>query len=298
MNRLDLGQLRDVDGYQLRVAISDSGYRTDDVTLVMVNGMGCSLDYWDPVVERLADVQCIRYDRPGLGGSSPSRVADDSIEREVDLLISVCDGATSPETPIVLVGHSYGGMIAETAMRLHPSRFAGLVLVDGTDPVDHVDDDTRVESLVALAVSFAVAVPGVAKLLGTSVERAATYTTTISATGPRLSAQQRSLIGSPNHIRATLAEDLRIPGQCREAIDISSTRPFPNVPVTLLVASDQRTLTRTRRANEWIRQNEARVTSFGTHASVQVLRSAHLMMFDVPDAVASAIRKLMTEVKQ
>lgn len=299
MSRTNLGDVVDVNGRALRVKIDHSDPDQETApTLVLINGMGCSLDYWDPVVQRLAEFTCVRYDRPGLGGSPSAAPASDSIDCEVALLITLCEVTVAANQPVVLVAHSYGGLIAETAIRLHPKRFAGLVLVDGTDPLDHVNDGTRAESLVALAVSIAVEVPGVAKVLGTTAERAVTFTSTIAAGGPRLSRQQRALVASRSHIRNTFAEDLRIPGQCQEVIDIAERHPFPAVPVLLVVASDQRTLTRTRRANEWIRQNEVRVDSFGPQASVQILRSAHLMMFDVPEAVATAISDLAAGVQR
>ncbi len=93
-------------------------------------------------------------------------------------------------------------------------------------------------------------------------------------------------------MRGTFAEDLRIPHQCRQALDIAATHDFPNIPAAILVAGDGRTLKARRRAREWVEQNQRRVGQFGDKAELQILQSGHLMMFDEPDAVASAIREI------
>lgn len=291
MNHKDPGTLHDVEGTLLWMKIEGQKDPNRNVpATVFVNGLGCTLDYWDPVIERLNGVETVRYDRPGLGGSPTQQVTSPSIDVEIALLLAIVESTVTPGTPVVLVGHSYGGMLAEATIRLHPERFAGLVLVDGTDPHDHAGDDTRLEGVFAAAISLAVAIPGVAWIVGNGSERLTTFSTTIDTHGPRLTTEQRSRIASSRHIRTTMAEDLRIPGQCREALSIAHLHGFPPIPVTLLVAGDKRRLTGTQPASEWIKQNQIRAQEFGSQARLHVLSSAHLMMFDVPDAVASAIR--------
>ena len=68
-----------VGGTQLRVAVrpgrpalSLTGRRTPRVPLLLINGIGASLELFEPFVRRLhpaADV--IRFDPPGVGGSAP-----------------------------------------------------------------------------------------------------------------------------------------------------------------------------------------------------------------------------------
>lgn len=74
----------------------------------------------------LAQARLIAYDRAGVGASDPASPL--SLDTEVDdlaaLVTEVADG------PCVLVGQSWGGLLAQLAALRHPELVAGLVLVD------------------------------------------------------------------------------------------------------------------------------------------------------------------------
>ena len=86
-----------------------------------------------PIAERISDdaVACF-YHRPGDGDTEPPSGPRTPAEDAADLheLLS----AAELETPIVLVGHSYGGLIALIAAAEHPEETAGMVLVDASQP--------------------------------------------------------------------------------------------------------------------------------------------------------------------
>jgi pimeloyl-ACP methyl ester carboxylesterase len=74
------------------------------------------------------------YDRAGYGLSDPARRASDADNTAADLgrLLD-----TAPiDGPVVLVGHSLGGLYAIHFANLHPGRVAGLVLLDPSQPGD------------------------------------------------------------------------------------------------------------------------------------------------------------------
>jgi Protein of unknown function (DUF998)/Alpha/beta hydrolase family len=101
--------------------------------VVFTNGLGLPLDHWYGVVAKI-DATCILFDRPGLGGSEPWQVPPDRLTGELDLIADVI--TEYGDGPVVLVGHSWGGVLAESLARTRPDMVAGMVLVDPADPYE------------------------------------------------------------------------------------------------------------------------------------------------------------------
>ncbi|GAB3351943.1 alpha/beta fold hydrolase [Lysobacter tyrosinilyticus] len=112
-------------GYNLQAEQQGQG----PVTVVFESGFGQGAGVWEGVIDDLgAQCQCIAYARAGLGKSGTDGKPK-SIEAHVQDLEAVID-ALAPGRKVVLVGHSYGGLLATEFARLHPERLQGLVLVD------------------------------------------------------------------------------------------------------------------------------------------------------------------------
>lgn len=113
-----------------RPGILQSG-RPDAQAVVFLHGIGGAARAWQPQLDSLAAAgfHGIAIDLPGYG-KRPAATAMTfealaaDLERTVDTL--------KLKRPI-LVGHSMGGMIAQTALRRRPDGYAGAVLV-GTSP--------------------------------------------------------------------------------------------------------------------------------------------------------------------
>jgi pimeloyl-ACP methyl ester carboxylesterase len=91
---------------------------------------GSSLE-WTLAASRIAAFATVlAYDRAGIGWSreGPLPRTAHRIAMELHALLATL-GAT---TPLVLVGHSGGGLIARTFQRLYPDWVRGLVLVDAS----------------------------------------------------------------------------------------------------------------------------------------------------------------------
>jgi pimeloyl-ACP methyl ester carboxylesterase len=119
-----------VDGHSVRVQFSGLDNRKQGSPVVVFEaGAGNSLDVWRSVLPQMATIApVVAYDRAGLGRSewdnetpTPQHVAN----RLRRLLRQI--GA---EPPYVLVGYSWGGMLARYFAGYHPSDVAGLVYVD------------------------------------------------------------------------------------------------------------------------------------------------------------------------
>lgn len=104
-------------------------------TIVLVNGSGGPIAGWHKILPLLSGATTVvAYNRPGLGRSSkPIRpqTAGAMAEDLEKLLIAI--GA--PE-PWVLVGHSFGGLVANLFARLNARSVCGVVLFEATAPED------------------------------------------------------------------------------------------------------------------------------------------------------------------
>lgn len=114
--------------------VASNGPRRPGVPqLVAAHGWLCTRDAWRPQVTALRDrARIVTYDQPLHGGSSGPDAATPSIDLLGDALLAVVRSATDPG-PVVLAGHSMGGMAVLNALRRHgdelADRLAGIVLV-------------------------------------------------------------------------------------------------------------------------------------------------------------------------
>lgn len=102
---------------------------TGPVTVVFESGFGQGKDIWKEVIAALgAGYRSITYSRAGLGKSSSDGKPKDIDAHLVDLG-AVIDNLASGQK-VVLVGHSYGGLLATEFARRHAEQLRALVLVD------------------------------------------------------------------------------------------------------------------------------------------------------------------------
>jgi pimeloyl-ACP methyl ester carboxylesterase len=98
-------------------------------TVVMEAGFGGDSNNWRDVQPSLArTTRTCSYDRAGLGNSVARPGRDDARGEVDDLGRLVVRARLAP--PYVLVGHSYGGLLARLFAQAHPTQTAGIVLVD------------------------------------------------------------------------------------------------------------------------------------------------------------------------
>jgi pimeloyl-ACP methyl ester carboxylesterase len=111
--------------YTLQADVQGDG----PVAVVFESGFGQGAGVWKDVVDGLgAECRCIAYGRAGLGGSGTDGNAKTIDQHLADLDAVIA--TVAPGRKVVLVGHSYGGLLASEFARQHPDRLQGLVLVD------------------------------------------------------------------------------------------------------------------------------------------------------------------------
>jgi pimeloyl-ACP methyl ester carboxylesterase len=121
-----------VGAFQVQVDSAGNG----PYTVIFESGFGSDLRAWRKVAPEVAKTaRVLRYSRAGHGGSDarpePRTLLQSSIE--LDQLVA----AAGLRPPFILVGQSYGGLLARAFAARHPDWVAGMVLVDPTDETLH-----------------------------------------------------------------------------------------------------------------------------------------------------------------
>ncbi len=131
-----VSRLVDVGGHRLNIRCSGQG----TPSVVVGSGLASGNHDWGPVEERVSEyTQVCSYDRVGLGESG-SAAGVPTAQTASDELHSLLAGA-GITGPVVMVGHSYGGLVAQLYAAQHPDNTAGLVLVDSLQKDNLVRSD-------------------------------------------------------------------------------------------------------------------------------------------------------------
>lgn len=120
------GAMIDIGGHSVHLVCSGEG----ELTILLDAGAGGWSLTWLPAQTQLASAgfRVCAWDRPGVGLSDvgPLPRTSATIVREMRTLIA----AAQLNTPIVLVGHSFGGQNVRMFAATYPDAVAGVVLVD------------------------------------------------------------------------------------------------------------------------------------------------------------------------
>jgi len=219
------------------------GTKSDRPTVILEAGAFGGAADWSLVAEKLAVKQRVcAYDRDGLGLAALHDLdrSPVAIARRLEVMVAREAG----DAPVILAGHSNGGLYVEAFARLWPERTAGLVLVDavGTDVKDHplALADLRREERAAAFTPFARAV-GLTRLVPLLDD--------ISPAAEAAARRRRAWTGRTS-IRAGLLEERAFLAGLPAVDALPPLRP--TIPVAVIVASrtPNRPLDRDWRASE------------------------------------------------
>ncbi|MEV7625591.1 alpha/beta hydrolase [Actinoplanes sp. NPDC089786] len=119
----------------VRLQVETSGPADAPVTVILLHGWCLDRHIWHHQVKALGDVRVVAYDARGHGRSDATLLKAATLPQLGADLAEVIR-ATAPTGPVVLVGHSLGGMTIMEYAADHPKEFAervaGLVLVSTT----------------------------------------------------------------------------------------------------------------------------------------------------------------------
>lgn len=274
------GRLVDIDGQASHINCTGDG----TPTILLEAGLDAGgSSTWDGVFEELSTLSRVcAYDRAGMMWSEARSGPRDAVQI-ADELHRLLDAA-GESAPIVLVGHSLGGVYARVFDHRHPGRVVGFVFVDSSHPEqsDRFPDreelvDQRSEPKLYLQLRGALQ---------------------MFASDPWTPARAyfwRSLPEGIRSERAALQESLI---QAREA---GSLDPRPIVVLTagtgpsLPGASDD--LNRVMRET-WLTL-QAELAALSSRSDHRVIDGAgHNIHGDRPDALVEAVRDVLDQVRE
>ena len=124
------GRLVEVDGRAMHLRCAGQG----SPVIVLEAGLGMEgSTSWDPVFDEISQISRVcAYDRAGILWSAPGPRPRDAhqVVEELHALLASADEAP----PLVLVGHSLGGLFARAYTDRYGDEVAGLVFVDASHP--------------------------------------------------------------------------------------------------------------------------------------------------------------------
>jgi len=98
-------------------------------SVIFIAGLGDSYETWKKVQDQISQkTSTFSYNRSGIGRSQVTSVPTtcyDLVEELNELLL-----ALEVEKPYILVGHSFGGLVARLYASLYPLNICGMILVD------------------------------------------------------------------------------------------------------------------------------------------------------------------------
>lgn len=104
---------------------------TGEKTVVLLTGMNSPIDDWNAIIRDLSDVsRVVSFHRAGSGDSDPNPSGPSVLQTVQDLRSLLV--ALEIHTPVILAGHSYGGLCVQRFARVYPENVCGVVLIDST----------------------------------------------------------------------------------------------------------------------------------------------------------------------
>lgn len=272
-------------------------------TVILESGLTASSISWIRVQTSIACfARVIAYDRAGLGWS-PRRQSPLKLDQLIGDLNSI---VASIDAPVILVGHSFGGLLVSAFAHVHPVQIAGIVLVDPVSLATYSEPDpfhaARLQRGIWLSKRGAIlAAFGIVRI---SLWLAARGSRKVPTFIGRVSAGKGSSI-----LNRLAAEVAKLPpdthGPIRSywsrpasfqlmahylrllptAAAQAQTLPIPaRIPVTVFSAASA-TASEIRERDNWTRAHP-----LSRH--IQVANTTHWLQLDRPELVTAAVREL------
>ncbi len=267
-------------------------------TIMIISGAGDFSLSWRTVQGRLSSHHRVcTYDRAGLGWSSetPTPRTGRHIVPELARLLR----AGGVRGPLVLVGHSMGGIYARMFAARHPARIRGVVLVDPGD--EHLDVDVSEPARQALGAGIQAAAArqlASGHVCATGAYARDLHMLPLDTVFPLRDAriERRLLAGWCRIWRTNAAEGRGAAHTWSQARGLDRGRhSLGHHPLGILVSDADLTfvedpMLNTQIVSTWRRLQRQQVRLSSVHRFAVARGSSHAVMLDRPAQVAAMIR--------
>jgi pimeloyl-ACP methyl ester carboxylesterase len=281
----------------LKLNIDCSGEGTPAV--ILDSGMGGPAVEWLKVQPEIARfTRVCSYDRAGHGWSEPGPKPRTSL-RIAQELKGLLDAA-GEMGPYVMIGHSFGGYNVRMYTSLYPNEVAGVVLVDA----EHGDEEPRVEALYSPAVQEKEEKRDQWNTkIGRIIEplRLCFGLDRLEATMKGRMYQELFYLkprdeeagAAENEVDSSSWEQVKSAGNLGDRPLIVLTAGIPYEPDPLLTREEM-----AKQNDLWINVLQAEETRLSTRGKqIVVPDSGHMIPFDRPDVIVSAVREIVEALR-
>jgi pimeloyl-ACP methyl ester carboxylesterase len=278
------GRMIDVGGHRLHINCVGTG----TPTVVIDAGWGDSSGPWSSWVqpEAARTTRVCTYDRAGMGYSESGPLPR-TAERFAQELHTLLHGADVPG-PYVLVGHSMGGLQVRVFAYEYAAEVAGVVLIESMSPSgarpstsatpNQIDSQSIVDWVLTLPART-----GVLRLLAGPLDLNA-------GLSPEVASAYTALSVTPRYLQTWLDEGKGMPESLAQA---GAVKSFGAVPLIVLSRG-----LKEGQDQEWQQWQTELLALSSNSQQLFANKSGHSVEIDQPEAAASAIVKIVEQIRQ
>jgi pimeloyl-ACP methyl ester carboxylesterase len=303
------GKLYDIGGTRLHMSMEGEGW-----PIVLFDaGIAATSLSWRLVQPEVAKVaRAASYDRAGLGWSDPAIGARTAERAAADLHAML--GAAGIHEPLILVGHSYGGLVARAFANRYRGRVAGMVLVDPVAAAEWAEPSRENRQRLARAIRLSrrgalLARLGVVRfalslistrLRGSSkvIARAASrrsgqaFTERMAAEIGKLPREVWPIVKAhwcdPKCFESLALYLESLPESCAAELAMSAPGSLGDLPLVIFSADI---------ASDAQRAEHRLLCGLSTRARLKAVPGGHWIQLDRPAMIAEAIREMVEQAR-